>query len=120
MTAYYEEIMELWKAGKFFDAISFFRKWMSKGLLGQEQIEGFNMCLAEFWELVEVESEENPEVMFGLYEMLKEGRNWDDQTLCTKLKISEKAIEDIKNRRKPRSEGVGLKLLYQLFPQMAV
>jgi hypothetical protein len=34
--------------------------------------------------------------------------------------ISQKAIEDIKNRRKPRSEAVGLKMLYELFPQMAV
>jgi hypothetical protein len=52
--------------------------------------------------------------------MLKRARNWDDETLCAKLKISEKAIEDIKNRHNPSSEAVGVKILYELFPQMAV
>jgi hypothetical protein len=51
---------------------------------------------------------------------LKKAKNWDDETLCKKLKISGKAIEDIRNRHKPRSEGTGLKMLYGLFPQMAV
>ena len=120
MTTHYEEIMELWKAGKFFDAISHFSQWMSEGLLGQEEIEGFNRNLAKFWELVEVECEENPEVMFDLYEMLKKTRNWDDETLCKELRISENEIQDIKSRRGPSSQGVGLKMLYKLFPQMAV
>jgi hypothetical protein len=120
MTTHYEEIMELWKARKFSDAISYFSHWMSEGLLGQKEIENFNLNLSKFWELVEVECEENAEVMFSLYEMLKNVRNWDDETLCRELRISEKAIEDIKNRHKPRSEAVGLKMLYELFPQMAV
>jgi hypothetical protein len=120
MTAYYEEIMELWKARKFSDAISYFSHWMSEGLLGQKEIESFNRNLATFWELVEVECEENAEVIFNLYEILKKARNWDDETLCKKLKITDKAIEDIKNRHKPGSEAVGLKMLYELFPQMAV
>ncbi len=29
MTAYYEEIMELWKEGKLSDAIRYFSQWMS-------------------------------------------------------------------------------------------
>ena len=120
MTVYYEEIMEFWRARKFSDAISYFSQWMSKGLLGHEEIERFNKRLAEFWELVEVESEENPEVMFSLYEMLKKARNWDDETLRKELRISEKAIEDIKSRRRPSYQGVGLKMLYELFPQTAV
>jgi len=120
MSAYYEEIMELWKARKFSDAISYFSHWMSVGLLGQKEIESFNKNLLKFWELVEVECEKNAEVMLSLYEMLKKARNWDDETLCKKLRISEKAIEDIKNRHKARSEAVGLKMLYELFPQMAV
>ena len=120
MTAYYEEIMELWKAGKFSDAISYFSRWMSKGLLGQEEIESFNRCLAEFWELVELESQKNAEVLFILYEMVKKARNWDDETLCRKLRISQKALDDIKRHHKPSSEGVGLKMLYELFPGMAV
>jgi len=33
------------------------------------------------------------------------------------LRISEKAIEDIKRRRRPRSKKVGLKMLYELFPK---
>ncbi len=70
--------------------------------------------------MIEAECEENPEVMFSLYEMLKKARNWDDETLCNKLRISKKSIQDLKNRHKPRSEGVGLKMLYELFPQMAV
>jgi len=67
-----------------------------------------------------VECEENPEVVFTLYEMLRKAKNWDDETLRKELRISKKVIEDIKNRHKPRSEAVGLKMLYELFPQMAV
>jgi hypothetical protein len=52
--------------------------------------------------------------------MLKKTRNWDDETLCKKLRINKRAIEDIKNRHMPSSEGTGLKMLYELFPQMAV
>jgi hypothetical protein len=120
MTTYYEEIMELWKAKKFSDAISYFSQWISKGLLSQEEIESFNRNLSHFWEFVEVECEENAEVMFSLYEMLKKARNWDDEAFCRKLEISDGVIEDIKNRQRPRSEGVGLKMLYELFPRMAV
>jgi hypothetical protein len=120
MTAYYEEIMELWKARKFSDAISYFAQWMSEGLLGQKEIESFNRNLLKFWELVELECEENAEVMFSLYEMLKKARNWDDETLRKELRISKKTIEDIKSRCIPRSKTVGLKMLYELFPQMAV
>ena len=105
---------------KFFDAISYFSQWISGGLLNQKEIESFNQNLAKFWELVEVELEENAEVLFNLYEMLKKTRNWDDGTLHKELRISEKAIEDIKRRRRPTSKKVGLKMLYELFPQMAV
>jgi hypothetical protein len=52
--------------------------------------------------------------------MLKKVRNWDDETLRKELRISEKAVEDIKRRRRPNSQGVGLKMLYGLFSQMAV
>jgi hypothetical protein len=120
MTPYYEKIMELWEAGKFFDGISYFGQWLPGGLLSQNEIENLNKNLAKFWELIEVECEENAEVMFNLYEMLKKARNWDGETLCKKLKISTQVIEDIKNRHKPRSEAVGLKMLYELFPQMAL
>ncbi len=120
MTAYYEEIMELWKTGKFFDAIKYFSCWMSEGFVSEKETENFNQNLAKFWELVEAESEENAEVMFSLYEMVKKARNWEDGILCEKLKVSSKAIEDIKNHQRPRSKGVGLKMLYELFPQMAV
>ena len=120
MTACYEEIMELWEAGKFLEAISHFSQWISKGLLIEGEIESFNKNLSKFWKFIEAESEENAEVMFSLYEMLKKRRNWDDETLRKKLRISGKALEDIKCKHKPRSEGVGLKMLYELFPQMAV
>jgi hypothetical protein len=120
MTIYYEKIMELWKAGKFFDAFRYFGQSIPEGLLSQEEIENLNKNLLKFWELVEVQCEENIEFMFNLYEMLKRTRNWDDKTLCKKLKISDKAIEDIKNRHKPSSKAVGLKMLYELFPQVAV
>jgi hypothetical protein len=39
------------------------------------------------------------------------------QEVLTQLLVT---IESIKNRRKPRAEGVGLKMLYELFSQMAV
>jgi hypothetical protein len=120
MTIYYEKIMESLKELKFFDAINYFGQSIPRGLFTQEEIESFNKLLAEFWELVELECQKNPQVMFNLYEMLKRARNWDDKTLCKKLKISDKAIEDIKNRHKPRSEAVGLRMLYELFPQVAV
>jgi hypothetical protein len=57
--------------------------------------------------------------MSGLTPMIC-ARDWDDAALCKKLKIGQKAIEDIKSRRRPGSESVGLKMLYELFPQMAV
>jgi hypothetical protein len=120
MTTHYEELTELWKTGNFSDAIGYFSRWMSKGLLGQEEIENFNRNLAKLWELIEVGCEENPEVLFTLYEELKKARDWDDAALSKELKINKKAIENIKNRRKPRSESVGLKMLYELFPQMTV
>jgi hypothetical protein len=97
-----------------------FGQCLLKGLLLQEEIENLSRNLSEFWELVEKECEENAEVVFNLYEMLKKARNWDDKTLQKKLRISGKAIEDIKSRHKPRSEAVGLKMLYELLPQMAV
>jgi hypothetical protein len=120
MTAHYEEIMELWKEGKFFEAISFFSQWMPKGLVSQGENESFNENLANLWEFVELECEENAEVMFSLYEMLKKARNWDDETLCKELRISSKAMQDIRSHHKPRSKAVGLRMLYELFPQMAV
>jgi len=120
MTAYYEEIMELWKAGKFFDAIRYFSRWVLKGLVSEEESKSFKKDLSRFWEFVEVECEENAEVVFTLYEMLKEARKWDDETLCKELRISEKVIENVKNRYKPMPEGVRLKMLYELFPQMAL
>ena len=120
MTVYYEEIMELWKEGKFFEAISFFSQWMPKGLVSQGENESFNENLANLWEFVELECEENAEVMFSLYQAVKKARNWDDHTLCKELRFNKRVIEEIKNRHKPRSEGVGLRMLYELFPQMAV
>jgi hypothetical protein len=91
-----------------------------EGSVSEEESKSFNKNLSKFWELVEVECEENAEVMFSLYEMLKKAKNWDDETLCKELKISGKAIEAIKNRHRPMSKTVGLKMLYELFPQMAV
>ena len=120
MAVSYEEIMDLWKAGKFFGAIECFGQRMRDRSLSQGEIESFNKNLSKFWELVEVECEKNAEVIFNLYEILKKTRNWDDETLCKKLKITDKTIEDIKSRHKPGSEAVGLKMLYELFPQMAV
>ncbi len=120
MTAYYEEIMKLWETGKFFEAISYFSQCLSKDLLSEDEIESFAKNLSKFWKLIEVECEENAEVMFNLYEMVKKERNWDDETLCKELKISGEAIEEIRNRHKPSSDGVGLRMLYELFPQMAV
>ncbi len=64
MTDQYKKIMELWEAKKFSDAISRFRQWMSEGSLSQKEIESFNRYLAEFWELVELESQRNAEVLF--------------------------------------------------------
>lgn len=120
MTAHYEQIVELWKAGKFFDAVRYFSRWTTEGLVSEKESESFWKDLVIFWKFVEVECEQNPEFVFALYEALRKTRNWDDVRLCKELRISEEVIEDIKNRHKPRSEGVGLKMLYELFPQMAV
>ncbi len=120
MTVYYEEILELWKAGNFFDAVRCFSLRMQKGLVSEEESQSFKKELVKFWELIEAECEENPEVTFSLYQMLKKNRNWDDEAFCKELRIDKRVIEDIKSRRCPRSEGVGLKMLYELFPQMAV
>lgn len=76
-------------------------------MLLEKETYRFNKNLSKFWELIEVECEENPEVMLSLYKMLRKVRKWNGKTLCKKLRISEKAIEGIRNRHKPRSEGVG-------------
>ncbi len=47
-------------------------------------------------------------------------RMWDDKTLCEKLKIRDMDIVAIKIGCKPAVEGVGLRMLYELFSQMAV
>ena len=120
MTAGYERIRELWKAGNFSEAISNFCKLIQEGLLNQEKIGDLNKDLVKFWKLVEAECGENGEVIFNLYEILKKARNWDDETLCMELRISAQDVEDIKSLRRPSSEAVGLKMLYELFPQMAV
>ena len=52
--------------------------------------------------------------------MLRKARNWDNETLCKELKIRGEALEDVKNHHKLGSETVGLKMLYELFPRMAV
>jgi hypothetical protein len=88
MTAHYKEIMELWRAGKFFDAIRYFSQWMPEGLVSEEESKSFKKELARFWELVEIECEENAEVMFSLYKMLRKARNWDDEALCKRLRIT--------------------------------
>ena len=72
---------ELWKAGNFFEAIKCFGQRIQEGSLSPEEIENFNRNLVEFREFVELRCEENGKVLFGLYEMLKKTRNWDDQTL---------------------------------------
>jgi hypothetical protein len=95
MTAHYEEIIEFWKEGHFFDAIRYFSRWMPKGLLSEEEGESFKKELVKFWEFIEAECEENPEFLFDLYQTLKNARNWDDKVLSRKLRISNKAIEDI-------------------------
>ena len=63
-------------------------------LLGEEEIEDFNRNLAEFWMLIEAECEANPEVRFTLYEVLKKARNWGDDVLCRKLKITVNRYRD--------------------------
>ncbi len=120
MTAYCGEVMELWRAGKFSDAISHFSDWLSKGLLSEEETENFKKDLSRFWKLIEVECVENPVVMYNLYQMLRKKRKWDDKTLCKKLRINGKAIEEIKRGNRPSSTAVGFRMLYELFPQMAV
>ena len=102
MTAYYEEIMELWKAGNFVDAIRSFSRWIPKGLVSEEEIRSFNRELAEFWQLVEAECGKNPEAVFALYEMLRKAKNWDDERLCEELEISSKTLEHIKRRHKTK------------------
>jgi hypothetical protein len=42
MTVHYEEIMELWKAGNFFEAIRCFSQWMPEGLVSEEESKSFN------------------------------------------------------------------------------
>ncbi len=120
MTVYFAEIMELWKARKFFNAISHFSDWLSKGLLVEGETEIFKKDLSRLWKLLEIECEENPAVMFNLYQMLIKKRKWNDETLCKKLRISRKAIEEIKSGNRPSSTAVGFRMLYELFPQIAI
>jgi len=117
MVADYEQ---LWKAGNFFDAIKCFVHFAQESSFTPEKITDLNVDLLKFWMLVKLECETNAEVIFSLYEMLKKERNWDDETLCKELRIAAEDTEDIRNRHKPRSETAGLKILYELFPQMSV
>ena len=60
-------------------------------------------------EIIEAEYEENPAVIFNLYEMVKKTRNWDDETLCKERRISEGGLEEMKVGHKPKVEGLGLR-----------
>ena len=93
---------------------------MAEGLLVGEEMEDFKQELATFWKLVEAECETNPKVMISLYELLKTTRDWDNKTLCERLQITEKTLGEFKKHHRPMPEGVGLKMLYELLPQMAV
>ncbi|MGA2317961.1 MAG: hypothetical protein ABSG71_16515 [Thermodesulfobacteriota bacterium] len=118
MIVYYEKVMELWRAGKLLDAVEYFNQCKKEGLLSEEEIEELDKKLPEFGELIEEECEENPEVIFNLYTMLKRAKSWDDETLCMELKISEKTLGDIKSHYRPRSKKVGPKMFYELFPEL--
>lgn len=120
MTAGDERITELWNAGKFSHAITSFCHLIQNSWFNYEKNGELKKKLSTFCKLVETECEQNPEVIFNIYGTLKKIRNWDDETLCNELRIGAEEIEDIKSRRRPSSEGVGLKMLYGLFPQMAV
>ena len=109
----YDKIMEFWQSGRFPDAFDLFGKSLSESLISPEEV-------AKFWGLIERECEENPEVTFGLYQMVKKARNWDDETLCSELRITPEALDDVKNKRRSWGESAGLKMLYDLFPQMMV
>jgi len=41
--------------------------------------------------------------------MVKKTRNWDDETLCKELRISEGGLEEMKVGHKPKVEGLGLR-----------
>ena len=114
MSAYYEKLIDLWKAGKIKEAISYFEKWKIEGLLNKEEIEELEKKIPDWIENLEGELEDNPDIIFKLYVQLKNMRGWDDETLCKELGISKKSIEAIKNGRLPRSKKVGGKIAYEL------
>ena len=103
-----ERITELWKTWRFVDAIDLFnQKILEDSFTGEE--------VAEFWGLIEAECEKNREVIFHLYQMLRASKNWDDRAMCKGLRISGKALDDIKNGWNPASEAVGLKIYTNSF-----
>ncbi len=60
MANYYEEVMRLWQAGEFFEAISCFSKYLFEELLSESEAEDFGKNLSEFWKLIEAECEQAP------------------------------------------------------------
>ncbi len=110
---YYDTIVEFWKAEDFSAAFTQFGSSMAEDLLTQKE-------LADFWHLIEAECKKNAAVIVNLYRVLRKEKCWDDETLCQRLRISPQTLEDIKNRRMTDLGAVGLRMLYELFPHMAV
>jgi hypothetical protein len=98
---------------EFFDATRLFAHCVQGGLISPGEV-------ARFWKLIETECQENEEVVFILCKMLKQSKRWDNEALCRNL-ISSENLEDVEKKWKPASEeGVSLRMLYEVLPQMAV
>jgi hypothetical protein len=113
MLSSYDKIIDLWKAGKMWDAHEYFEKCKKGNLLSQEEIERLDKLIPDWVEIIIEEFLANPKGTYNLYKILRKVNGWDDETLCKELNISKKSLEDIQNF-KLRSGAVIQKLLIRL------
>ncbi|MBS3921252.1 MAG: hypothetical protein KG012_20450 [Deltaproteobacteria bacterium] len=114
MLSYYEKLLNYWRKGNITDALKYFDKCKEEGLLAQEEIEKLEKIIPDKWEQLEGELEDNPKVIFNFYEALKKSTNWNDNTMCKKLRISMADIMNIQNLKKPRYKKVGTQIVLEL------
>lgn len=114
MDVYYNILIDYWKAGKVNEALKYFNEWKKAGLLSQEEVEELKQKLPEVDELLIQAIDEEPEVTYIFYRLLKEKNGWDDRKLCENLNISEKDAEKIKLRL-PISKKIRYKIVIEYF-----
>ena len=103
MLAYYEKLIEYWKAGKTVELYEYFNQWKKEGLLSKDEIEKLEKeVVPELEDLFIEQCEENPATLYSVCNTVKRKRGWDDKTFCKEVGISQEEFLGIKNCTSPK------------------